>query len=678
MATTKMVLRNTPKLIFSFLMFLMPLGTAAQAQVQQAQQARPEMKFGKVSDAELQMKVYEPDKDASAVVLCSNTTLWYTISQDLQLSREVFVRLKVLKAEGKNVANVEIPYMENEVSRQNRETIEGLKAMVYNIENGKVVKVKMESDMVHRERIDKDHMLLKFTVPQVKVGSVIEYQYVLQSDYFYKIDPWYAQKKIPVAYTFCTMTIPEYFKFHVEQTGAQKVEAHTTPVNVTFRTSAGDWTCNGEEWTFEGFNLPAITKDDFLWCPQEYASRVTLELSSIQLPGSLTRNFTESWNDISKQLLEDEDFGKYIKRNTPLENVSGPITLHPDSGARQITSTIYQNLKRQFKWNGEYKLWGEKTSKVLNDRTGSNADLNFLLMNSLRDAGLKAYPVVMSSRDQGPLPYTHPSSESLNTFVVGVAENDSTLFYIDSSVEDGYINVLPPKLKTDRARVIYSKDKSDWVNLQNIDNSMRKTTIDLSVSPTDKALHGTVTSMLHDNEAADLRHDFRTEKDSATFVNTLADKNGLTISNYRIADRQKFTPNVTETYNFTKPIEQNGDLIYVNPITIPLFREMPFTAETRTMPIEFRYKVYINQSVNIQIPKGYTVQDLPKGVRMVNPDRSILFTFTSGVMGDHIVLNYRLNVKRTLFTMDEYPIIRQIFDTMTQRNNDVVVLKKGE
>jgi hypothetical protein len=140
-------------------MFLMPLGTAAQAQVQQA---RPEMKFGKVSDAELQMKVYEPDKDASAVVLCSNTTLWYNISQDLQLSREVFVRLKVLKAEGKDVANVEIPYMENEVSRQNRETIEGLKAMVYNIENGKVVKVKMESDMVHRERIDKDHMLLKW------------------------------------------------------------------------------------------------------------------------------------------------------------------------------------------------------------------------------------------------------------------------------------------------------------------------------------------------------------------------------------------------------------------------------------------------------------------------------------------------------------------------------------
>jgi len=673
MTTTKTVHINTPKLIFCFLMFLMPLGTEAQAQ-----QARPEMKFGKVSNAELQMKVYEPDKDASAVVLCSNTTLWYNIGQDLQLSREVFVRLKVLKAEGKDVANVEIPYLENEVSKENREKIEGLKAMVYNLESGKVVKVKMESDMVNRERIDKDHMLLKFTVPQVKAGSVIEYQYVLQSDYFYKIDPWYAQKNIPVAYTFCTMTIPEYFKFHIEQTGAQKVEVRTTPVNVTFRSSAGDRTCSGEEWTFEGVNLPAVTKDGFLWCPQEYASRVTVELSSIQLPGSMTRIYTESWNDISGQLLEDDDFGKYIKRNTPLKNASDPIRLHLDSNARQITSTIFQNLKRQFRWNGEYRLWGEKTGTVLKDRTGSNADLNFLLMNMLRDAGLKVYPVVMSSRDQGHLPYTHPSSESLNTFVIGVAENDSTLFYIDSSIEDGYINILPSKLKTDRARVIYSKDKSAWVNLQDIDNSMRKTTIDLSISPSGKNLHGTVTSILYDNEAADLRYDFRTDKDSATFVNTLADKNGLTISSYQITDRQKFTPNVTETYNFTKPVEQNGDLIYVNPITIPLSREMPFTAEMRTMPIEFGYKVFINQNVNIQIPKGYTVQDLPKGVRMVNPDRSILFTCTSGIMGDRIVLNYRLNIKRTLYSMDEYPVIRQIFDTMTQRNNDVVVLKKGE
>ena len=65
--------------------------------------------------------------------------------------------------------------------------------------------------------------------------------------------------------------------------------------------------------------------------------------------------------------------------------------------------------------------------KAIKEGKGSNADLNFVLINMLEDAGVQAFPVVMSSRDNGRLPYTHPSIKALNTFVVGFMANDTTI-----------------------------------------------------------------------------------------------------------------------------------------------------------------------------------------------------------------------------------------------------------
>ena len=91
---------------------------------------------------------------------------------------------------------------------------------------------------------------------------------------------------------------------------------------------------------------------------------------------------------------------------------------------------------------------------ILKDGSGDNADINFVLINMLNDAGVKAVPVVMSTRDNGRLPLTYPSRKFLNTFVVGAYTMIPTMVFIDSSIDDGYLNVLPAKLLTDRARII--------------------------------------------------------------------------------------------------------------------------------------------------------------------------------------------------------------------------------
>lgn len=651
-------LLKSQKLVFLFVFFL--LGSVVRAQSLQ-----PSMKFGKPSEEELNLKEYAPDKEASALVLYSSTGIWYTFISDLQQVKEVKVRMKILKPEGKQYANQEILYVKHTIGGD-KEEIQGLKAFAYNMEGGKMVKTKMESSMVSDEKIDDDHYMKKFTIPQVKEGTVIEYSYSITSDFVYNIDPWYAQREIPVVYSQYEVSIPEWFKFHFQETGFERTKHSIKPINVSW--SVG--TCD----SWEAVNMPAVKDDGYMFCSRDYLTKVSVELYGIQIPGQVYKNYTSTWDDVSEELMDNDYFGKLLKKSDPMKDVLASSGADKVSDVKEKVSLIYQAMKKRLRWNGNYGLMGDGAHKVMKEGTGDNADLNFILISMLNDAGLKAYPVVMSRRKLGRLPL-HPSLDGLNTFIVGVAENDSTLLYIDSSVEDGYIDVLPPDLMPESARVIYSSKLGKWVNLQELPGARQSSSINVEVGA-DGKMKGTSQTTLFGNAASDLRHSFRTAKDSTTFVNDLAAKEGVDISAYKIEGRKDFSPDVKEMYTFTKKCNASADHIYINPIVIPLLKEQPFSAQTRVLPVEFPYKEIIHQSVSITIPEGYTVEEMPKGVKVYTEDGGLLFSFNCGKQNGKLIFNYRLIVKKSLFVYTDYEYLRKIFEAVVQRNDDIVVLKK--
>ena len=106
------------------------------------------LKFGKPADWEMKMTEYPDDNEANAVVLCSLTDVRYDfINGDFRIFYEYKTRIKILKPEGKDEADVSIYYIDQENNHSMRETITGLKASAYNMENGKVVKTKTKGDL---------------------------------------------------------------------------------------------------------------------------------------------------------------------------------------------------------------------------------------------------------------------------------------------------------------------------------------------------------------------------------------------------------------------------------------------------------------------------------------------------------------------------------------------------
>ena len=267
------------------------------------------MKFGKPTKEEMEMTVYSPDPDAEAVVLCRLTNVEYTVQTNGYLVdyHEKF-RIKVLKPEGVRFANVTIPYskinpdkaniggskfsllssniqiggsssdsyfegaggslMENSVGNYTNESVEDLKATAYNLENGKTVKSTLKKGNVVKEQIDDLQYQVKFTIPDVKVGTVIEYEYCIHSELFWQLHDWYAQCEIPVVYARLDMEIPNYLIFNVEEHGIQRLTCTCTQGTLRYKLDsdalAAPVAVNTNHYICVGQNLIGMPKDAYV------------------------------------------------------------------------------------------------------------------------------------------------------------------------------------------------------------------------------------------------------------------------------------------------------------------------------------------------------------------------------------------------------------------------------
>lgn len=171
------------------------------------------MKYGKIEKADLEMSVYKKDTSASAVILCDygHTYFNYSSEKGFQIIFERHTRIKILGKNGYSWADVSIPYYE---SMQGKDKISTLKGYTYNLEDGKIVKEKLEGKARFTEKINKNWSAQKFTMPNVKVGSVIEFKYAITTDFKYNFQSWQFQYSIPVIWSEYITQIPEYYSYH--------------------------------------------------------------------------------------------------------------------------------------------------------------------------------------------------------------------------------------------------------------------------------------------------------------------------------------------------------------------------------------------------------------------------------------------------------------------------------
>lgn len=642
----------------------------------QAQNLEPNLKWGKPTEAELSMTSYSPDPDAEAVVLCSQTEIRYDlVGGSFKATRYEKQRIKILKEEGKRWANGGIVYEYNGHRTGLCEELVKLKGTAFNLVDGKLVKTKMEGSMINHEDVSKVTRLTKYTIPQVTVGTVIEVESEVASDFFYSIDDWIAQSDIPVYYTSYDITIPEYFKFNVDEVGLNRLERKIDFVSMGLSAGGGKMlNCQGQRFQFVGHELPALREHKMLYAPQSYAQRVTMELRSIEIPGRLTQNFSNDWDNVDERLLDDEDFGGRLGKN-PLKAEMQAAGIASIADTKDRAMAIFKLLKDHVKWNGKYTLYGESAGKVLKERTGSNASINFMLINMLNDAGIEARPAVLRSRDRGFLTITRASIKQLNTCVVALKLGEAYSF-LDGSIEDGWLDILPDRLLVDRARIVGKGKTGEWVDLTALAGAKTQSMVMAQLQP-DGTLVADAQSRFTGSEAASLRHDFRMATDSATFVAQLAQELNSEISSLELSEHQGLGMNVERKMHLTKQCDTAGDMIYLNPWLLNVLSENPLTEEQRTLPVEFPHIATESLNTQVTLPEGYVVEEVPQPLTMRSEDGTLSCSIATVVNDGKLSSRCQLQVNKIFFTPNEYPVVKNFLDEVYKRLQDVIVIKKA-
>lgn len=637
------------------------------------------LKFGKPTNEELNMTVYEQDPDAPAVVLCYLTTVNYTMDFYNYIKEyQVKKRIKILKDEGKDYADVSFHYINNEREQYGQESVQDLKATAYNVENGKVVKTKIGPERLFKERIDEDYMLAKFAVPQVKAGTVIEYEYKIHSNVFFHIYDWDAQDEIPVAFAKYELTIPSTLIFNVEASDMKALTCTVTQGSISFKNTSNDLTspntCKTNIYTCVGRNLKALKKDDFVWNVRDYVTKVTAEMKSI-FAGGIYQDVRKKWEQVDDVLLDHPSFGKRLDDHSKFRDELAASGIPEMTDLKEKVVATYKMLKSKLAWNGKYDLLPRSASEIIKKGDGTNADLNMILINMLGDVGVKAVPVVMSTRSHGRLPQTYPSLNKLNTFIVGVPDGSSWI-YLDASASDGYLNVLPANLYTDQARVLQKKGQSRWENLQKISEARTLITVEASLSA-DGMMAGKESVIYSGNAAAAERKAFRTAGDSIAFMADKAKSLGVEIVDCEMEGHRDFSPWVKETINFKRQGDATDDHIYISPfVDIPITKN-PFLDVERILPVEFPFKQTFNMAVQLTLPEGWKLEEGIENRRITTTDGSISGQILCDSREDNTLsLQYRFRLNDLVYTQDKYATLKQLFDFFANHSKDMLVVKR--
>lgn len=628
-------------------------------------------KIGKPTKEELGMAVYAADSSAAAVVLYKETYVDYDwMREDFQVTYKYKRRIKILKEEGLDYANGEILYIDK---KGRSERVMGLEASSYNLNDGKVVRTKMKDENVYTERLSENVVQIKYAVPQVRVGSVVEIEYKIVSDYYYQPRDWYAQEEIPVRLAELTMLIPEFITFNIENHGHSQLSVSVNPVNTNMSIGSGLMPCAAEERKYVGEYLPAIGGEPYVWCPQDYFAQVNMEFKGYEIPGLLHQTYSGSWEQIDKALFEDADFGGRMKATNPLRAEMNALRVDTLQTVEAKTAALFALLKSRVRWNGKYALFGKGFKEVLKDGTGDNADINFMLISMLADAGIESYPVVMSCRDEKALPYSHPSIERLSTFVVAVIDGER-IMYVDASSEYGYVDILSPRLMTNRARLMIPGN-SQWVSLQQVGSHSMSRKVQAKLG-SDGRVEGVMSTYYYGIEAADKREAYFAAKDSADYVKTIGELYDIEVTSYNNASMGENTSSVREVIGFAKNADVNGEYIYLNPMLFAHVESSPFISEKRELPVEFPNQYKYTMNVLLDIPQGYVLEDKPESGKITLSDNGASLLYSISQMENKVVLKYVFDISKMIYLPSDYPELKWFWDNVAEKNNAMLVLKK--
>ncbi|MEL5995099.1 DUF3857 domain-containing protein [Hymenobacter segetis] len=651
------------------------------------------IKFGVIDSRELTAAPFVGDSAASAVVLCDfGRSRLKGQGGGFQVIFERVTRIKILKKPGYEYATVEIPLYHRD---DDQEKISNLRGFTYNLVNNAVEKTRLETSGAFLEKRTPTVSVQKFTLPNVRVGSVVEFAYTLTSDFLFNFQDWTFQRDIPVRWSEYRVSIPVFYRYKIIYQGAQAFAVNKTSVGSTnllldSKVPASGGLSSGqttgtltvsaptEEHIWALKDVAAFSEEPFMTTAGDYVARLDFELTGEQWPDAPYHDLTGTWEKINARLLADDEFGGRLGHIGFMQDqLQGLAAKYPAVTDR--AAAVRQLVMAAVRYDGTDRYYApDPLRKAYDAHHGTSADVNLLLLAALREAGIEAHPLLLSTRDHGSVSKEYPLLERFNYVAALVPLADGKDLLLDATEPLLPCGVLPPRCLNRVARLITKKPEDGrWVDLAPALRRVRYQQVALVLDA-----QGGLTGKVHDE------HGGYAGAEARARLAGQGEKKYLAAATQRHENWTLTRPALTQTDNVNKPLLLDYEFaqpaesataagpIYLSPLSEFGLGQNPFRREERAFAVDFGIPQEETLVVNLTLPAGYELAAVPRPAVVDLPEGGGRFMCSVAATPGAVTLTSRLTLRQAVYGAAQYPNLRELYRLMLEKQGEKLIIQK--
>jgi Domain of Unknown Function with PDB structure (DUF3857) len=629
---------------FFLLLVLAPLSALASTDWQQP---TPE---------EMKMTSYAAAPGAPAIYLFREETVDDNVGVHC-----LYARVKILTEKGKEMfGDIEIPYV----------------ASGFSINNVDGRTIHSDGTVIPFTGTPYDKLLVKeghesimakvFSMPDVQVGSILEFRYKIKNDTGWVWAPnWHMQQLVPV--------LKAHYNFRPNASaGRLQYTLHLPPEDKILSEKNGSY-----DLTIE--NIPALPDEDYL--PPFGNNRYHLVF---YYTGYKTSD--EYWK--AEGAYWSKDFDRFARVSDKIRDAVNGI-LAPGDADDQKVEKIYaavmklentsftrehsaaENKAEHLKVKTAQDIWAQQR--------GYDDEITRLFVALVRAAGLKAYGAAVVNRDESIFDPNYLSWSQLDD-ELAIVEIDGKEVYFDPGQRYCEFGKLHWKhtwaggvRQTANGTQVFTTPGPEYQ-----ENSLNRTA-QLTLDP-DGRVHGLIQEMMDGVEALTWRQAaLRGDEDEVKkqFEEQLQSSMppGVQVKLNHFVGLTDFTHPLMVVVNVSGTLgTQTGKHIFLPAVFFEAGNAPMFAQTHRENPVDLHYPYTIRDQFKLTLPSNITIDSLPTGGEMpFAPNADYIAKFVS--QPNAFAYGRLLIVAKVLYKADEYPSLHSFFQKVSADDQEQVALK---
>ena len=642
---------------------------------------QPNTKFGAIKPEDFNIQSNLIDSSSNAIVLFDIGSYDFENNDEgwLNLVYTKHTRIKILNKNGYDVATIrDLLYKSTLVSDE----MDDIKASTFNLENNQVVQTKLEKKNISEVGIINNYFEKVFTLPSIREGSIIEYTYTLHKHFYDVTDEWKFESDYPCLYNEFSITIPSFLHYIVDLKTNIKLDRSSSDLRKSFQFRNIAYGGTGRLWSggatttkWVGKDIPRKKSENNISSINNYLSKVSFQLSTIQIDELPVINVIKKWEDIFKYLKSNSAFGDEIyATNHWLKEPLNEI-MHSQKSSLDSVKYLYRYIRDNYsetKNSGIFITNKNNLKDIYKNKKGSSTDINMLLIAMLKRLGFSAEPVLIRTRDRGYPNIYYPILTEYNYLVASVVVNGDNYLLDASDKYMGFGN-LPLKCYNGAARVL---GDSTYIKFLQTDSLKESENIVIYVTANDSGkMSAMCTETLGNYSSLRFREknmNRRLSDISFDLVNDFLVNSSISNLEFDSMKLYDFPVGVNYDASFT----MSDDIVYLNPLLKVKIKENPFKSDTRKYPLEMLYAYYLNYTNTIEIPENYRVEEMPKSAKVSLNDHQGLFYYQLYKQDNKLHLTCQLILNKANYDAEDYQYIRDFYTLALKKMNEEIVFKK--